>query len=185
MRRKKEEGNGPKKEIIRRQYFRVFLLVLAAVFLTVGIMTLTYSLAHGTFDGSQWAQGMLDSAKVTGVLAIPLVLLAVLNRFVFGKVVCTLDEEGLHCSEGCIFWEEIVRIEYEVIFPAKYEPRWSYARIIRKDGETRLPHAPLVLLSRVKRYRPELPAFVSRDSKWELTGFVVLMLGICVLLSVL
>lgn len=114
MRRKKGEENGLKKEIIRRQYFRVFLLVLAAVFLTVGIMTLTYSLAHGTFDGSQWAQGMLDGAKVTGVLAIP-----------------------------------------------------------------------LVLLSRVKRYRPELPAFVSRDSKWGLTGFVVLMLGICVLLSVL
>ena len=102
MRRKKGEENGLKKEIIRRRYFRVFLLVLAAVFLTVGIMTLTYSLAHGTFDGSQWAQGMLDSAKVTGVLAIPLVLLAVLNRFVFGKIVCTLDEEGLHCSEGCI-----------------------------------------------------------------------------------
>ena len=40
MRRKKGEENGLKKEIIRRQYFRVFLLVLAAILLTVGIMTL-------------------------------------------------------------------------------------------------------------------------------------------------
>jgi len=41
------------------------------------------------------------------LILLPIAKLALLNRFCFGKVVCTTEEDGLHLEDKIIEWSTI------------------------------------------------------------------------------
>lgn len=115
----------------------------------------------------------------------PLLLLSLLNRFLFGKVVCVLDENGLHYEGGFIEWSAVTGIDYEARLPLRSGPAYSYARIIGSGIEIKLLHAPHLLLKKARKHNPDIQTGLSRDSKEFLALLWIALTVVIVVLSVM
>jgi hypothetical protein len=165
-------------ERIRWQYFTYPFVVFSFCALFAPYCMLVFTLMAGNFDLSKWISDLLTTFAVCLGLSIPFFFLAVLNRCFFGKIVCVLNEHGLHHRDGVIHWDEIMKIEYEIEVPGrspKMERRFCHAIIYTKEDKIVLVHAPLFLLSKVKKYRPNIDAYVSKNSKWMIAMSIILV----------
>ena len=100
----------------------------------------------------------------------------------FGKIICVINEDGIHHKDGLIKWDDIVKIEYEIELPGgvvKKENLFCHAVIYTRKEKINLIHAPMFLISKVKKYQPSLEAKVSKNSKWMI-GFMMVLLAVAV-----
>lgn len=158
--------NGTK---IRWQYFTVPIYIIWGMcFLTVVSFLICFSLK----EGKAFYDMLGDIADVwftMVIVTLPVALLAVLNRLFFGKIICVLDESGMHCKEGFIRWEDISEVAYNIDLPGKRSWGNSSATVTGKyingqSFEILLNHAPHYLLYKVKRLRPDINAHFTKDS---------------------
>ena len=154
-------------EKIRRQYFNIPIYVI----FSFGAALIMIILIAGPKQDSTQAQKdfeVLATIIATGMLVLlPLAALSALNRFFFGKIICVLDNKGLHFDDGdrirFIPWSHIQSVAYEPDIP--YQPRHSFrfecsntvhitTKPFNKKVEIELIGAPLYLLGKMKKYRP-------------------------------
>ncbi len=158
-------------ERIRRQYFTLPVIVLGVIMLFVPYCLLVFSLRDGSFLLSDWLDSLWISFWVCFVFSLPFLILMILNRVCFGRIICVLTAEGICCKDCLIKWNEIEKIEYEIDFPSRHRiDRYRCCRAIihTKNKSMTLLHAPLYLLRRIKRIQPDLDARISKGSKWML-----------------
>ena len=118
-----------------------------------------------------------------GMLSVPAVL-SVINRLCrFGRVVCVLNDDGIHYKKGLIAWNDIVGIEYKFLLFGKHDPDavpyyitelcFCYATVHTRSGSVDIFHAPFYMLGRVKKYCPEIDAKMSRANIRLIIKYVI------------
>ena len=152
-------------ERLRRQYFNIPIYVILSISFGILAVYIAFGIKEQTFGTAQWAAELLTCAVISGVILLPFVILAVLNRFCLGEVVCVLNEKGLYYMDGdsrrCIDWRDIKKVLYEPDLPDKhwwrhrcFNTAYVTAKPFKKEIEHEVTHAPFALLRKMKRYAP-------------------------------
>ena len=169
------EINGDK---IRWQYFTWPILILLFCMIFVPYCIFVFSLNMGGFNLSKWLSDLLICAEVCLVFAIPFIILSLLNRRYFGKIICVINEDGIHHKDGLIKWDDIVKIEYEIELPGgvvKKENLFCHSVIYTQKQKITLIHTPIFFISKVKKHTPSIDAGISKRSKWLIGSIIVLL----------
>lgn len=172
-------------EIIRKQYFNTCVIYICVMFVFVSIAMAFASASQGRREFNDFVANIGTILSTVFVLALPFVLLSVLNRRYFGKVVCVLNGDGLHYDGGTLSWDDIERIEYDISLPSKSRYRPCKAVVYTKDCSYEIIHAPFFLLSRARKYSPFLPTALSRLSIIRIIMAVGAMCAAIIISSIL
>lgn len=131
-----------------------------------------YPLKNDAFVWATWLDETVDLILGFLLVLFPWIPLSVLNRFLFGRIICVLDDKGLHHKGGFIPWQHIEQVIYEVEVPSRH---WEFCRAIihSKAGELTLNHAPYFLLKKIKRHTPDIPVRLSKSSVFAIVFFAV------------
>ena len=157
-------------ERIRRQYFNGPIYLLSGLYISLYLFLLITNLATGK-GILETLHELIVSLWVPLVWLGPLSILSFLNRSHFGKIICTLNEKGLQHEKSFVSWEQITRIEYEIVLPSRspssYQNRIKscYAYIYVEDGkDLLLTQAPYMLLKAAKKYNPDIKVGFTKHS---------------------
>lgn len=162
-----DQINGTK---IRWQFFTwpIFIFLFCMIFVPFSIFV--FDLYEGKFIFSEWLSDLSISVWVCLVLAIPFIILYILNLHFFGKIICVLNSDGIHYENGLLKWEEITNIEYEIVLPSRgrssREHAYCHSVIYTKKETIKLIHTPIYFIFKVKKYKPSIDAKLSKCSKW-------------------
>ena len=153
--------------------------------ISVPYTILIISLRMNQFVLSEWLTAIWTSVALCVIFSLPYVLLSVFNRFCFGKIVCVLTDSGIHYKDGFLPWSVIQKIEYEIEIQGRNRldtSRFCHAVIYTEKKTVTLIHAPLHLLSDVRKINPHIKTRLSKNSKWFLTFLFVVTLLITTLI---
>ena len=167
---------------IRWQYFTGPLLILLFCMIFTPYSIFVFSFSMGKFNLSEWFSALLVSIEICVGFAIPFIILSLLNRRYFGKIICVINQAGIYYKDGLIKWEDISKIEYEIELPGgvgKKENLFSHTVVHTRNQKITLIHTPIFFISKVKKHKPSIDVGVSKNSKWML-GFIVASLIIAV-----
>lgn len=164
---------------IRWQFFNIPIYALIIGFFMLTVIFFSAALANGNFDLTKYLSNVFVPAKILFSFAVPLVVLSVLNRYCFGKTVCVLSEEGIRYRNAFIEWNKVNKVEYEIELPSKTRPHFSYAKIVTEKDDIKIVHAPLYILSEIKKMQPHIKVEITKSSKF----FVAIIAGSVLLIS--
>lgn len=150
--------NGKK---IRRQYFNAPLIFLFSLMLAIPYAITVISLAVGKYEQYELSSTFGTSILVCVVFFSPFLILRVLNKHFFGKIICVLNEEGIHHPKGMLKWEAIEKIEYAIDSKPRYksDPAKAFRLVAYYAQGTKhivLEKFPISLLSRIKKFRKDI-----------------------------
>ena len=162
-------GNGKR---IRRQYINgaLFCWYFVVLILPVFLFVMDKINNLGSFD-------ILKVFSICGkglICSLPLLLISILNRNVFGKIVCIIDENGIYHGNRFVPWDKIKEIQYEIVLPA---PRWKpnsfnpfdvracYAYVIGTECKFKIMYAPHFILQIARKYNSNVKTGFSNESK--------------------
>ncbi len=183
--------NNNLKEIdgkkFRRQYFTFIIYMLLYLMLFLPYTMIVSKLIYGDFDSSTILYDVLTSIIVCFIVQLPFIILAILNRFYFGKIICVANEQGIYHKNGFVAWKDITKIEYEFQAPTKHRMYPSYALIYTNDEDksVQITHAPMHLLRYAKSIKPSIETKITRESKRSLLIFTLIVIIAFPLLSLL
>ena len=183
--------NNNLKEIdgkeFRRQYFTVIIYILLSFMLFLPYAMTVSKLIYGNFDSSMLLYDVLTTVAVCFIIQLPFIVLAILNRFCFGKIICVANEQGIYHKNGFVAWKDITKIEYEFQLPTKRRVYPSYAFIYTndEDNSVQITHAPMYLLKYAKRIKPSTETKISKESKRSLITFMLIVVIVVPLLMLL
>lgn len=141
---------------IRRQYFNYILFALLLIFLYFFIMR-TFSPIPGGFDIREWAERIGSLILRIGGLAVPFIILSVLNFFFFGKTVCVINEDGIHYKNGLIRWDDILYLKFECVTYSKFHNYYpSYITVVCKQQKIEITSAPVSMFFAAKKYKSDI-----------------------------
>ena len=146
---------------IRRQYFNVPLIILYTLMLAIPYFIFVISLCGGKFDSYEWPSTFFISVWTCFVFSLPWLVLRTLNQYCFGKIICVLNEEGIHYSNKAkLCWETVEKIEYVMDSNPRYrsDTGKAYRTIVYTKGGRHivLANTPLYMVSAIKKYQKEL-----------------------------
>ena len=81
---------------IRWQYFTGPLLILSFCMIFVPYCFFVFSFSTGEFNLSKWFSDLLVSVEVCLGFASLFIILSLLNRRYLGKIICVINEYGIH-----------------------------------------------------------------------------------------
>lgn len=170
---------------IRFQYFSVFLYIMLAFLPMPLIMIGIFDLKAGNFSWLSIAEGIIVYLKIL----LPFFALALLNRFFFGKILCTVNEKGLFTGSDLILWEDIKEAEYRPEIPAKRQTEYtSLSLTVNKRGDEKyslcINHFPLYGLVSIKKYAPKIKIKVPSGKIWAIV-IMMLLPSVCGLIMAL
>ncbi len=162
---------------IRWQYFNFFIYAELICMLMVLPMLFVMKIRDGDFSLSflgELGQGVFGVA----VMLSPFVFLSVLNRFLFGKVICVLNKDGIHLENDMIPWERIKKIEYHPEIVWKSSPEYTYASLTIEEPKVEeyqidVLHFPVYGLRIAKKLAPQVKIELSKKNKTFL-AFIIL-----------
>lgn len=167
---------------IRRQYFNAIIYTLLGIIPIIAVISGGYALKTGTFSFGKWFGDLGICVYTLSVFLLPLVLLSVCNRFLFGKTVCVLNEKEIWYEGGHVTWSDVSAIEYEASLPSRGSSRgYSYACVICKDNRIIINQAPLYMLRQARKYASHIETCHSKSSRM----FICIMIGITVVVPVI
>lgn len=144
-------------EKIRFQHFNLFIYIILSFIPMPFIFIFCAKLQNITFTTLSYQQFI---AIYCYILA-PLIVLSVLNRFFFGKIICVAQDEGLYLENTFILWKDIEKITFCPEFPYKFHLKYTYAVISVKSDENteysvNILHFPAYGLRKIKNYNPDI-----------------------------
>ena len=182
--------NGTK---IRRQYFNFILYVFLATLLP--IIPMIFILECEKQNVSVWTSWHLLWNTTTEALPtivsfiLPLFLLSVCSKFIFGKTIAVVEQKGLYLDNTFIPWEDIKSVEYNATHFSRFNFRAAYititvAPVRKREYVVEVSNFTLYGLKKLKKH---LPNQTVRWAKGELplTIFIALLPTIIFLLIAL
>lgn len=118
---KKNDLRGIDGKKIRRQYFNAPLIFLFSIMLGVPYAITLFSLTIGNHGQYELSSTFGTSILVCAVFSLPFLILRVLNKHFFGRIICVLNEEGIHHPKGMLKWDAIEKIEYAIDAKPRYK----------------------------------------------------------------
>ena len=175
---KKNELRGIDGKKIRRQYFNAPLIFLFSIMIAIPYAITVFSLAMGKYEQYELSSTLRTSILVCGIFSLPFLILRVLNKHFFGKIICVLNEEGIHHPKGMLKWEAVEKIEYAIDAKPRYksDPSRAFRAIVYYAQGTKhliLEKVPISLLSRIKKYRKDIDVQIE-----GITSLLPTLLGI-------
>jgi hypothetical protein len=165
---------------IRRQFFNGIILVILALWLYIPYCILTIVFLVDKFVASECLTIVASCSVICLALIIPFIILALLNRKYFGKILCVLNEHGIYHENGFIYWSDIDKIVYTPSSPGLY--RWSrfpsYVEIHTKSKVIEIDRAPSYLLFRAKKLHSKLKVGINKSDFW----FLIIMFTVFLLI---
>lgn len=171
-----------KGEKIREQYFNLFICLLIFAFFNIATVLTIVTLTDGEGTKFTSVADFFDFILLGIKYLILPVILSVLNRFVFGEIICVLDDVGITFSGGFIRWDSITDIIYVIDFPTKHRFGCCYARVIGKDINIKIYSAPVFLLLRARKYNKNIKV---RYSKFSIATIVLFAVGPSLIVTIL
>ena len=178
-----KEINGEK---IRWQYFNAFIYFLLSYVPTPIIIEIFMGLKEGNFVFHKIIS-VLPFFAVWLIILFPLVVLSLVNRFLFGKIVCAVNETGIYCDYGFISHHDIQRLTYNPKIIARTRTRLEYSYVIvsvktqEQEYDINIIHFPIYGLRKVKKYNPQIEIKIGKGGLF-LIGFLALMPSILAIL---
>lgn len=176
-----------KGDKIRTQYFNMvlyfYLMIMAPI---MAFLPLMMSSAGRSFTLSEFIEG----SWIIFVFLFPFILLSILNRFLFGKLVCVLTHQGIHTESAFLEWNKIVKITYCPQIPSKYGMRvpkdFCHAAItVRNENggtyEIVVPHCPLYAIRKMKK----LSEGHNITFKYKFTAIIIVIAAIFAIYAVI
>ena len=150
---------------IRWQYFNTYIYIQLSFIPAVPMMILLPELKKGHFD--LWSSMVEMSEAMPVVIAIyaifiaPFVVLSILNRFWFGKVLGVVDGSSLFLNDREVDIDSIMEITYHPNVMSRRRFRFCYATfaVQTKNGEVEsfdVAHFPLYGLKEIKKHNPDV-----------------------------
>lgn len=142
-----------------------FLLFLPAILLVLVLL----HLSDGTLTAPVFFEELITVLGIWCMPLLPLLLLSLCNRFFFGRIVCVLDERGIHHADGLVRWEDVKHIDYEIEIKGRHSNTPCSATVYHKNGyKIELTGAPLRILFAARRRYKGLEVGLSSTSKFLL-----------------
>jgi len=150
---------------IRWQYFNTYIFIQLSFIPAVPIMIILSELKKGNFD--IWS-GLVEMSGATPFLLAfysifigPFIILSVLNRFWFGKVLGVVDNSTLFLSDSEIDVNDIIEIIYHprLMSRSKFSSCFATFVVQSKNGVKEsfdVLHFPLYGLKEIKKYNPNI-----------------------------
>ena len=170
-----KQANNTAGKKIRMQYFNGIIYFIAITAICMPVMRISSAIIDGTIVWSEFLKFYLQVWATCAIIAVPFIILSVLNRLYFGKLVCILDDSGIYHDDRLISWEQIERIEYEIEWRRKYsmQIRFCHATVFTKNETIVINHAPFHLISSIRKMRPDIRASLSKRSVSTLWLFAI------------
>ena len=167
-------------EKIRRQYFNIPIYLILSFSIPIIICTGFLLGQEHKIASTEWWYEIVAMGSVLTMPLLPLAILSLLNRFLFGEVICVLDHKGIHFDDGhsrFVHWSDIQRAIYEPDLPGRVGRTFRFSnnmlRIIakpfKKEVEIELDGAPFFLMRKMKKYCPK--------AKIGLSGFGIFLIA--------
>ena len=154
---------------IRCQYFTIPVLIPYVIMFLVPYCIFVFSIRMGEFDMREWLGDLWISVYLCFIFSLPWIVLKILTRLCLGRIICVLDDDGIHHKGGFIAWDRVERVEYVIDVPPRYniDPNQKCRAVIHTENESIiLLQAPLYLLRCIKKSHPKIRAKLSNGSKW-------------------
>ncbi len=150
-------------EKIRRQYFNLFIYTMISCIPMICIIVLGLGILSNNYSFSEIPKEIAETVgvglAVMFVLLSPFIVLSVLNRFFFGKVVSVFSEDGLALENDLIPWKDIRKVSYHPRMPSRYRLEYTYVTVWvkpwGKEGySVDILQFPAYGLKKMKKYCP-------------------------------
>ncbi len=140
---------------IRQPWFGFLLTLFYAGMLIIPYFILTFTILLGKYNPADWPSTLWMSVYLGFFFSLPFLLLRILSRHCFGKILCVLTEEGIHHPTGMLRWDDVERIEYAIDEKARCkDDNGAMFRSVfyTKNGKlVVIPKIPLHLLFNIKK----------------------------------
>ncbi|MBR2907098.1 MAG: hypothetical protein IKC26_03540 [Clostridia bacterium] len=167
---------------IRRQYFNFILYVFLAMLLP--IIPMIFILECEKQNASLWNSWHLlwsitaESLPMIGAFILPLLLLSVCSKYIFGKTIAVVEQKGLYLENAFIPWEDIKAVEYNATRASRLNFRAAYITVTvapagKREFRVEVSGFTLYGLRQLKKH---LPRRAVRWAKGELAFTIVLAL---------
>lgn len=146
---------------IRRQGFVIPLTILYSMMFAIPYAIFAISWCLGKSETYDALSAFWVSVVLCFLLSVPFLVLRLLNKHFFGKIVCVLNEEGIYyASKGKLCWDSIEKIEYIINSKPRYKSdsgkTWRVIIYTHGGKHVVLEKAPLYCLSSIKKYQKNL-----------------------------
>lgn len=176
---------------LRRQYFNLpIYLILPVIPLCISLFAMVL-IRHNGFSWGEWLTISFEGISFVLALLSPFVLLSALNRFLFGKIVSVINDNGIYFENNFVPWNKIKKITYIPDTPSEYQhsvPHHCYTRLkltveseTGEDYDVEIKNFPLYGLFKIKKYCSNKKIkFAAKNVLWALV-----FLGIAMIASLL
>jgi len=163
--RKNEKLLSKSGKKIRWQYFNTYIYLQLSFLPAVPVMIMLTELKKGNFDIWNNIVEMSGATPVLlvmyGILIGPFIVLSILNRFCFGKVLAVVDDSTLLLKDREMDINNIIEIAYHPKLRSRSESSSCYATFVvqSKNGGTEsfdVAHFPLYGLKEIKKRNPNI-----------------------------
>lgn len=153
---------------IRLQYFNGFLTFMSLMTSIIFV----YALYFGRI--AEMPSAIFAVVKILS----PVIILSIANRFLFGKVVCVVNKEGLHCEKGSFCWSEFDSVSFDlgIALPTRTGVDYSSVTLVAKDFKVTVDEAPPYLLRYIKKYMPNAKITLTKGSKFLIKLIAAVMI---------
>ena len=146
---------------IRRQGFIIPLTILYTMMFAIPYAIFAISWCIGKLDTYGSPSTFWTSVLLCFLFSVPFLVLRLLNKYFFGKIICVLNEEGIYyANKGKLCWDSIEKIEYAIDSKPRYksdsEKTWRVIIYTHGGKHVVLDKAPLYIISSIKRYQKSL-----------------------------
>ena len=185
-----ENADGYK---VRWQYFNTYIYTVLSFVPVVPIMVLILDLKRGSFEHSK---KLLEYSEIVPLLFFiifivlgPFLLLSLLNRFFFGKLVCVINDENLVLDDREIPLKNIEKVEYAPQIPFSYRSLrhidFTYVRIFvrpmfGKVYSVDVLHFPIYGLKKLKQVAPHIKVRWNKSYLFLVLLPTVLSILVCI-----
>lgn len=154
---------------IRRQFFNIPIYLILVVDMALLSAWTAVAIHDPEITFTFWLETSAFLLLISMALILPLAILSLLNRFCFGRIICVLDDKGLHYNSGFIEWKQIKKAVYEPDIPSEIG-RNIYCcnqlcltlKPFQKEITIELDHAPFLLFRKVRKHCPGIPCKLTR-----------------------
>lgn len=176
--KKKEKVEGYK---VRWQFFGPLLYLF--LFMCIGSVYGLLVTMIGRNTPEEIVESLYIAVYMFGMIIVPFSVLALINRFI-GITVCVFNENGMNYKGRLIKWKDITKVEYEFDLPLgrPSSGQCNCATVFTKDEEIEIRHAPFYMLSKIKKFRPDIKVGYTKWSRNFLIAVTVIALVLPVIL---
>ncbi len=143
-------------ERIRHQYFNFPIYIFLSILLLAFEIVTFIPLFESDFNFNKWTEDIFASVFTITIFIAPCIVFSVLNRFFFGKIVCVLNDEGIHYKDGLIKWNDILSVKYNITHIGRFHFRPAYIDVVCKNKTIQIESVPLYMFSIVKKFNVDI-----------------------------